>query len=117
LEDGVEGEALMALALMRGPRRAQPHTDLVDGGFHQLTRGALSVDWDMRANDLQQVGAGERGLVDLLGRRGDARPIKRRARPRAARIGAPLRHQLRPRQLFRLGWARRLLRGRQLRRG
>jgi hypothetical protein len=43
-KDGVEGEALMALALMRGRGRAQPHPDLVDGGFDQLTGGALTVD-------------------------------------------------------------------------
>ena len=39
-EDAVEGEALMALALMRGAGRGQPHPDLVDGGLDQLARGA-----------------------------------------------------------------------------
>ena len=34
----------MALALMCGPGRGEPHRNLVDGGFHQLARGALGVD-------------------------------------------------------------------------
>jgi hypothetical protein len=42
--DAVEGEALMSLALMRGARRGQPHPDLFDGGFDQLTGRALGVD-------------------------------------------------------------------------
>jgi hypothetical protein len=52
VEDRVEGEALVALALMRGPRRRQPHRDLVDSGFDQLTRCALGVDGQLRADNL-----------------------------------------------------------------
>ena len=42
-QDGVEGEALMAFALMCGPGRGEPHRNLVDGGFEQLAGGALGV--------------------------------------------------------------------------
>ena len=59
------------------PRRGEPDPDLIDGGLDELAWALLGVDGQLRANDLHQVGAGERGLVDLLGGRGQAAPIKR----------------------------------------
>ena len=44
VQDGVEGEALVALALMCGPGRGEPHRNLVDGRFEQFAWGALGVD-------------------------------------------------------------------------
>jgi hypothetical protein len=43
-QDRTEGEGLMALAVMCGPRCGQPDRDIVDGGFDQLTGHALGVD-------------------------------------------------------------------------
>jgi hypothetical protein len=40
-EDAVEGEALMAFALVCGAWRGQPDGYLVDGGFDQLTGARL----------------------------------------------------------------------------
>jgi hypothetical protein len=43
-QDAVEGEPLMALALMRGAGRRQPHANFVDRGFQHLPRRVLGVD-------------------------------------------------------------------------
>src|SRR5258708_3338744 len=70
----------MAFALVCGAGCGQPDGHLIDGGFDQLTWAALGIDGELRADDLDQVGAGERGLLDLFGRIGDERPVERRAR-------------------------------------
>ena len=57
-QDTVEGEPLMAFAVVRLARRGQPHTDVIDGGFEYLPRRLLGID---RA-------VGRRG--SRLGRRG-----------------------------------------------
>ena len=95
----------------------------------ERARIAGRVDGQLRAHQLDHVGARERGLVDVRGHLRDVRPVKGAARlgaPRiarrivcvavehqAARIGAPLLLERRPRQRFRFGGAGGFLRGRQ----
>ena len=80
-DDRLEGELLVAFAVMRFARRADAHPDLVDDLLDELSRFAGRVDGELRADQLDHVGAGERGLVDVRGHLGDAR------RGRARRAG------------------------------
>jgi hypothetical protein len=70
----------MSFALVCGTGRGQTHRDLVDGGFEQFAGCALSVHRQLCAKDFDQVGAGERRLIDLLGRGQDARSVEAGAR-------------------------------------
>src|SRR5271166_352622 len=76
----------MSLTLMRHAWSSQPHPDLVDGGLDHLPRGAFSVHRKLRTDHLDEVGAGERRLLDLLGHRHQTTPIKRCPRGGAPRL-------------------------------
>ena len=113
-------------ALMRTPT-------LVDDLLDQGARVAGRVDGQLRADQLDHVGARERGLVDVRCHLGDARSVECAAlvcaalgarrevrvavQVQAARVGAPLRFELGPGQRFGFGGAGRFLRGGQLRGG
>jgi len=78
-QDAIQRELFMSFALMRRPRRGQPHPDLVDGGLHELARGAFGVDGQLRTHQLHQIDAGERRLIDPLRGCRQPAPIKRRS--------------------------------------
>ena len=65
-EDAVEGVALVAFAVMGGAGWGQTDRYCVDVLFDQCARCALGVNGELCADDLDQVGAGERRLLDLL---------------------------------------------------
>ena len=115
-------------------RCADAHPDRVDELLDELARVTGRVDGQVRADEFDHVGAGERGLVDARRRRAmRARSWAARARARralgarrvmrvavqaqAARVGAPLLFEFLPRQRLRFGWAGGFLRRRQLRGG
>lgn len=115
----------MALSLVSRPWCGQAHPELVDRSLHRLPWRLLGVDGELRSDDLDQIGAGERRFVDARRRGGDVCSVERSARGAHAlrarrmkrcavkvhtpRVGAPLPQQLPPRQLFGLAWPGRLL--------
>ena len=84
-DDRVEGELLVTFALVRLARRADAHTHLVDDLLDQRARVAGRVDGQLRADQLDHVGARERRLVDVRGHLRDARAVQLRCAPRARR--------------------------------
>jgi hypothetical protein len=125
---------------MRRALGAHAHADHLDEVLDQGARIAGRVDGQLRADQLDHVRAGERGLVDARGHARQPRAVQRGARTRAAahrrgapraprfkvryavelqtaRIGAPLFFEFGPRQRLGFDRARGLLRGRQLRGG
>ena len=97
-------------------------THRVDDALDERARFAGRVDRQLRADQLDHVGAGERGLVDVRGHRAPMRPRSQHGAARApqalgtrsdmvrvavqlqaARIGAPLLLERRPGQRLGLG--------------
>jgi hypothetical protein len=132
-EDAIEGETLVALALMRLPWRGEAHRDLVDRGLDLGARAHVAIDGQLGAEQLHQIGAGERRLINLGCHRRQPTAVKRRHRrgqscPRRGLVRGgidrqspcvvgPHEAQLGPWQLFGFGRAGGLLRGGQLRLG
>lgn len=73
---------------MRLTGRGEPHTDVIDSGLHEGAGAMFGIDGQLCADDFDEVGAGECGLLDALRGGHQPFPIQRCQRGFCAGLGA-----------------------------
>jgi len=72
---------------MRLTGRGEPHTDVIDSGLHEGAGAMFGIDGQLCADDFDEVGAGECGLLDALRGGHQPFPIQRCQRGFCAGLG------------------------------